>query len=332
MHGPLAYLREHRVAVESALAARDLAPRILTRSAESMPEVADASVHLVVTSPPYPMIEMWDAQLAAQTGVAPTAQGGFAASHAMLARVWAECWRVLSPGGMLAINVGDATRSVEGDFRCALNHVQVARDCEALGFASLVPILWKKPTNKPNAFLGSGFLPTNAYVTLDCEFILLFRKGSARAFPAKDPLRYASQMSKAERDVWFSQLWDVRGAAQDAEGTAPFPPEIPYRLVRMFSCLGDTVLDPFAGTGTTLAIARALGRKAIGCEINPDLALAKRIPAEAPLASAVLDALDAHYAATSGAAEKPNDAPARFLTWAGAAASGTRPPGSAPAA
>lgn len=313
MHGPLEILRAQRGELERALGARDLAPVLLTQSAERMPKLDDGSVHLVVTSPPYPAIEMWDAQLAAQTGVALDAPGGFAAHHALLDRVWAECERVLAPGGLLAINIGDATRSDAEGFRCRLNHVEVARACEALGLSSLVPILWKKPTNKPNAFLGSGFLPPNAYVTLDCEFILLLRKGKPRAFPAKDPLRYASQMSKAERDVWFSQLWDVRGAAQDVPGSAPFPPEIPYRLVRMLSCLGDVVLDPFAGTGTTLAVARALGRKAVGCEINPDLALAKRVSARAPEPDRVLDALEAHYAATGGAVEKPNEAPARFL-------------------
>jgi site-specific DNA-methyltransferase (cytosine-N4-specific) len=310
VHGPLEHLREHRAAVLDALARRDLTPAIHLHSSERMPEVPDASVHLVVTSPPYPLIEMWDAQLEQQTGVAAASAEGFAASHALLARVWAECHRALVPGGILAVNVGDATRKVDGDFQCVTNHVQVTRDCEALGFQSLVPILWKKPTNKPNAFLGSGFVPPNAYVTLDCEFILLFRKGGARAMAPKDPLRYASQFSKAERDVWFSQVWDVRGATQDQNGTAPFPPEIPYRLIRMLSSLGETVLDPFAGSGTTLVVARALGRRAIGCEINPDLGLEKRVPRDAPAPEAVLAALEAYYLAP---AAKPGDAPAHFL-------------------
>jgi len=314
VHGPLAFLRENRQAVETALAARDLTPQVLTQSSERMPQVPSASVHLVVTSPPYPLIGMWDAQLAQQTGVEDVASPqGFAASHALLARAWAECHRTLVPGGILAVNVGDATRAVGGDFQCVMNHVQVTRDCEALGFQSLVPILWKKPTNKPNAFLGSGFLPPNAYVTLDCEHVLLFRKGGARKLPPKDALRGASQFSKAERDAWFSQVWDVRGASQDTDGTAPFPLEIPYRLVRMFSCLGETVLDPFAGTGTTLSVARALGRRALGCEINEALGLAKRVPATAAGAAQVLDALDAHYARTEGALEKPNEAATRFI-------------------
>ena len=178
---------------------------------------------------------------------------------------------VLDKGGILCVNVGDATRTLNGSFQCYLNHARVAEHCERIGFQSLVPILWRKPTNKPNAFLGSGFFPPNAYVTLDCEYILVFRKGGKRVIKPQDPLRYASQYSKAERDVWFSQTWDLRGARQNHAETAPFPEELPYRLIRMFSCIGDTVLDPFLGTGTTVKLARLLGRKGIGYEMNSSL-------------------------------------------------------------
>lgn len=295
MHGPGAYVREHREAVRAALAERDLAPEVHLASATAMGAVPEASVHLVVTSPPYPLIEMWDAQLSAATGLPPEDPRFFEACHAHLARVWAECARVLVPGGILCVNIGDATRSLNGAFRLYPNHVEVVRHCEALGLHSLVPILWRKPTNKPNAFLGSGFLPPNAYVTLDCEHILVFRKGPPRKLPPKDPLRYASAVSKAERDVWFSQVWDVKGAAQD--GTAAYPEEVPTRLIRMFSLLGDTVLDPFLGSGTTLRAAHRLGRKGIGFEVNPALAerLRATVPQEAPSPDRVLDDLCARY-------------------------------------
>ncbi len=268
-------MTKHRGIVLAALEARDLTPRVFYHSAEDMMELDSDSVQLVATSPPYPMIEMWDELfekvLHLPHGAFPKQGKVFGMCHDFLNRVWSQCYRVLDDGGILCINIGDATRTLAGSFQCYLNHSKVAGQCESLGFQSLVPILWKKPTNKPNAFLGSGFFPPNAYVTLDCEYILIFRKGPKRVAKAHDPLRYASQYSKMERDVWFSQIWDFRGEPQSHADTAPFPDELPYRLIRMFSCLGDTVLDPFLGTGTTLEVARALGRKGIGFEVNPAL-------------------------------------------------------------
>ncbi|MCA1813405.1 MAG: site-specific DNA-methyltransferase [Halobacteriales archaeon] len=294
--GPGAYIRAHRAELRKLLAQRDLAPAMHWGDARRMPW-PDGSVQLVVTSPPYPYIAMWDAQLEAQLGLPAgsfeASPGHFDAAHDLLGAVWGACARVLAPGGLLAINIGDATRTVRGEFRCFLNHVAVSARCEALGLPPLVPILWKKPTNKPNAFLGSGFLPSNGYVTLDCEHILLFRKGGKRSFAAKDPLRQASAFSKAERDAWFTQVWQVRGARQN--GQASFPEEVPHRLVRMFSALGDAVLDPFAGTGTTLRVARALGRKALGCEVAPALRDPFDARMDAPDPDEVLDALLARY-------------------------------------
>ena len=231
-----------------------------------MPGVGPASVHLVVTSPPYPMVPQWD-ELFARLGAR-----GYEAMHAVLAEVWGRCREVLVPGGLLAINIGDALRTVDGEFQLWPNHARVLEACAALGFRPLPYILWKKPTNRPNAFLGSGFSPPNAYVTLDCEFVLLFRKGGLRRFPPGDAARAQSRYSRAERDRWFSQVWtDVRGIRQADRGarTGAFPPAIPERLIRMFSCVGETVLDPFAGTGTTLWAAARYGRDAIGIELDP---------------------------------------------------------------
>lgn len=275
MHGPGALLQEQGEEVAARLDAIDRATVVFAASSEKM-ALPDASVHLVVTSPPYPMIEMWDTLFEAWTGRKATEPGFYDACHAALGNVWSECARVLIPGGILAINIGDATRTWGGAFQLYPNHVDITQRCVAAGLTPLVPVLWKKPTNKPNAFLGSGFLPPNAYITLDCEYILLFRKGPPRKLAPKDLLRYASVMSKTERDAWFTQIWDFRGATQAHEDvvrrTAAFPAELPYRLVRMFSCLGETVLDPFAGTGTTLRVAAAEGRKAIGFETEPALA------------------------------------------------------------
>jgi|SRR3990172_3332023 len=240
-----------------------MAHRVVLGDSRRMPELEGASVHLVVTSPPYPMIAQWDALFADQ-GCAD-----YDAMHGDLAAVWRECHRVLVDGGIACINIGDATRRVGKGFKLYPNHARTLEECERIGFQALPYILWKKPTNKPNAFLGSGFLPPNAYVTLDCEFILILRKGGLRKFPPKDAGRYRSRFTKAERDLWFSQIWQVRGAGQGPaeRRTAAFPEEIPRRLIRMFSCEGETVLDPFLGTGTTMRVGAALGRTCVGYEL-----------------------------------------------------------------
>jgi len=250
--------------------------RVYSGDARHLPQLGDGSVALVVTSPPYPMIPQWDELFRAQGA------RDYLAMHRLLEAAWAECHRVLLPGGILAVVIGDALRSEQGRFRLWPNHAETLRAAGRVGFDALPYLLWKKPTNKPNAFLGSGFLPPNAYVTLDCEFILLFRNGGLRRFSPHDRRRYASRFSRGERDRWFSQLWtDVRGAPQRRPGgrSGAFPPAIPDRLVRMFSVVGDTVLDPFAGTGTTLWAAAAAGRNAVGVEWDRSLyrALAREV-------------------------------------------------------
>jgi len=258
-----------------------------------MPEIADGSVHLMVTSPPYPMIQMWDNQFCELNpqikmlwqklevdGKEETVTKIYNAIHQDLAKVWTETYRVLIEGGMACINIGDATRSLNGKFRVFANHSRVIENCEQLGFTTLPYILWKKPTTKPTykgkgAFLGSGFLPPNAYVTLDCEFILIFRKGKLRRFPPKDVCRYESALTKKQRDEWFTQIWQVTGTRQTngelERRTAAFPSEIVTRLIKMFSVKGDTVLDPFLGSGTTTEVAWREARNSIAYETDNDL-------------------------------------------------------------
>ncbi len=267
--------------------------RIIFGDGRYMPELADSSVHLIVTSPPYPMIRIWDKQFLEMDpriatlwkqleaeGRDETVTQIFNAMHSNLADVWQEVHRVLVEGGIACINIGDATRSISGRFRLFSNHARIIEQCEELGFTSLPYVLWKKPTTKPlykgkGAFLGSGFLPPNAYVTLDCEFVLIFRKGNLRKFPQHDRMRYESAFSKKERDVWFSQIWQVRAARQRTplleRRIAAFPEELVTRLIRMFSVKGDIVLDPFLGSGTTTKVAIKTQRNSIGYEIDETL-------------------------------------------------------------
>jgi DNA modification methylase len=204
----------------------------------------------------------------------------YTAMHSYLGGVWRETYRVLIEGGIACINIGDATRSVNGKFQLYPNHARIIEICEKIGFTTLPYILWKKPTNKPSykgkgAFLGSGFLPPNAYVTLDCEFILLFRKENLRKFPPRDKTRYDSVFTKPQRDEWFSQIWALKGTRQTLgkleRRTAAYPDEIVERLIKMFSIKGDMVLDPFLGSGTTTKIAIQNERNSTGYEIDPDL-------------------------------------------------------------
>ena len=267
--------------------------KIIIGNSQEMSEIADSSIHLMVTSPPYPMIQMWDNQFCQidpeiaslwqklnADASESTVKQIFNAMHENLAKVWLETFRVLVDGGIACINIGDATRTINKKFSLFPNHSKIIEHCEKIGFTTLPYILWKKPTTKPHykgkgAFLGSGFLPPNAYVTLDCEFILLFRKGNLRKFPPHDKLRYESVFTKVQRDEWFSQIWTLKGTRQTASQlerrTAAFPDEIADRLIKMFSIKGDTILDPFLGSGTTTKAAMQNERNSIGYETDQNL-------------------------------------------------------------
>ncbi len=267
--------------------------RIILGNSQHMPELSDSSVQLMVTSPPYPMIKMWDDlfgridpqiaglwQLLRAECREETVTQIYDAMHENLAKVWREAYRALAEGGIACINVGDATRTVNGRFRLFANHSRIIEHCEKIGYTTLPYLLWKKPTTKPKykgkgAFLGSGFLPPNAYVTLDCEFILIFRKGKLRQFAPHDQRRYESAFTKKQRDEWFTQIWQIKGTRQTESQlerrTAAFPDEIVNRLIRMFSIKGDTVLDPFLGSGTTTKIAMQNERNSIGYETDESL-------------------------------------------------------------
>ena len=253
--------------------------------AQQMREVVDSSMDLIVTSPPYPMIEMWDEIMSRQNPAilkALTDQDGhlaFELMHCELDKVWDEVNRVTKPGSFVCINIGDATRTVNGNFQVFSNHTRIVQYFLKMGFSCLPTILWRKPTNSPNKFMGSGMLPAGAYVTLEHEYILVFRTGGKRVFKSDEEKsnRHQSAFFWEERNQWFSDVWDVRGTNQkmaaknSRERSGAYPFEIPYRLINMYSAKGDYVLDPFLGTGTTTLAAVLCGRNSIGYEIDENL-------------------------------------------------------------
>lgn len=258
--------------------------QIYFKNSNKMDGVRSSSVDLVVTSPPYPMIEMWDEMFVRQNAKIPealnSAQGLFAFElmHTVLDQVWNEIYRILKNGGIACINIGDATRTINGNFMLYPNAARLLSSMLEIGFMALPKILWRKQTNAPNKFMGSGMLPPGAYVTLEHEYILIFRKGFRREFARADEknTRKESAFFWEERNAWYSDVWmDLKGAVQkllDAESrsrSAAYPFDVPYRLINMFSIKGDTVLDPFLGTGTTMIAAIASGRNSIGFEFDP---------------------------------------------------------------
>ncbi len=263
--------------------------RIFIKNSSRMDEIESNTIDLIVTSPPYPMIEMWDSlfsKLNEKTQVALQEGAGFKAfnlMHAELENVWCEVVRVVKPGGIVCINIGDATRKISNNFQLFPNHIRVIMFFQNNGFVVLPSILWRKPTNSPNKFLGSGMLPTNAYVSLEHEYILIFRKGDEkRKLPPAFEHRYHSAYFWEERNKWFSDIWlDLKGVSQKMdnqirnkeklrERSAAFPLKLPYRLINMFSIYEDIILDPFWGKGTTTFAAMISGRNSIGYEINSE--------------------------------------------------------------
>ena len=255
--------------------------RIIFKSATKMIELGDSSVDLMITSPPYPMIQMWDEIFSQQNSEIKKALNehngniAFELMHQELDKVWKEVYRVLRDGGIACINIGDATRSVNGSFKMYSNHSRILSCCLSIGFNSLPSILWRKQTNAPNKFMGSGMLPVGAYVTLEHEHILILRKGNKREFGEKEKsIRQNSAFFWEERNQWFSDIWEnLKGISQGLnhrelrERSGAFPFELAYRLINMYSIQGGIVLDPFLGTGTTIVASMCSARNSIGYEI-----------------------------------------------------------------
>ncbi|UCG01269.1 MAG: site-specific DNA-methyltransferase [Candidatus Heimdallarchaeota archaeon] len=255
--------------------------KIKFTNSNKMEDIDTESIDLVITSPPYPIIELWDnlfSKMSPEIKNALDVQDGslaFELMHQELDKTWVEIYRVLKSGGIACINVGDAVRTIGKEFRLYANHSRILEFCCKLGFSILPEIIWRKPTNAPNKFMGSGMLPPGAYITLEHEFILILRKGGKREFKnATEKLnRQESSYFWEERNIWFSDLWFIKGTSQamnneTRERSAAFAFDLAYRLINMFSVKGDIVLDPFLGTGTTTLAAMSSGRNSIGYELD----------------------------------------------------------------
>ena len=257
---------------------------LLANSFEPLP-IADESIQLILTSPPYPMVEMWDDIFSTYNrGIKTSIKKGegdkaFDKMHKLLDDCWTECYRLLAPGGFMAINIGNATRSLDGHFEMYSNHSRIMQACKKIGLDILPYIIWNKPTNSPTKFMGSGVLPAGAYITLEHEYILVFRKSGKRIFSDKEKeIRRQSAFYWEERNQWFSDQWhDIRGTRQRLKDAAnrdrsgAYPAELAKRLLLMYSMYGDTVLDPFSGTGTTSYTAMTFGRNSIYVDIDKEL-------------------------------------------------------------
>jgi DNA modification methylase len=237
---------------------------------EVLARLPEASVHLAITSPPYWTLKRYE-DVPGQMGHIED----YEAFLDELDRVWREVFRLLVPGGRLIIVVGDVAvaRKRFGRHLVFPLHADIQVRCRKLGFDNLNPIIWHKKTNatleadRPGFFLGKPYEPW-AIIKTEIEYILMQRKPGGYRKPTPEQ-REKSRIPKEDFARFFRQIWDDIPGESTRAHPAPFPLELAERLVRMFSFVGDVVLDPFAGTGTTLLAALKWGREAIGVELVP---------------------------------------------------------------
>ncbi len=242
--------------------------KIINGDSRVMKELSDKSMHLVVTSPPYWQLKDYGS----------LDQIGFNDSYENyinnLNLVWKECFRVLDDGCRLCINIGDQfARSVYyGRYKIIPIRTEIIKFCETIGFDYMGAIIWQKATTMNTTggatIMGSFPFPRNGIIKLDYEFILIFKK-IGNSPPVSKEIKEASKMSKDEWNQYFVGHWNFGGAKQDKH-LAMFPEELPKRLIKMFSFVGDNILDPFLGSGTTSLAAKNLNRNSFGYEINKE--------------------------------------------------------------
>jgi site-specific DNA-methyltransferase (adenine-specific) len=242
--------------------------KIINGDSRQMAELADNSVHLAITSPPYWQLKDYGTNN----------QIGFHDSYENyinnLNLVWKECYRALHNGCRLCVNIGDqfARAVYYGRYKVIPIREEIIKFCEVIGFDYMGAIIWQKVTTSNTTGggvqMGSYPYPRNGILKLDYEFILIFKKLGDAPKPSKEQ-KELSIMTAEEWNTNFAGHWNFAGARQDGH-IAMFPEELPKRLIKMFSFIGETVLDPFAGSGTTALAAKNLERNSVGFEINPE--------------------------------------------------------------
>jgi site-specific DNA-methyltransferase (adenine-specific) len=242
--------------------------KVIIGDSRHMTEVKDELVHLVITSPPYWQLKDYGAKN----------QIGFNDSYQdyidNLNKVWKECYRILYPGCRLCINIGDqfARAIIYGRYKVIPIRTEIIKFCESIGFDYMGGIIWQKVTTCKTTggatVMGSYPYPRGGIIKIDYEFIIIFKKLGKDPKPSQE-IKEKSKLTQQEWNDYFNGHWNFPGEKQNSH-IAMFPIELPRRLVKMFSFYGDTVLDPFLGSGTTSRAALDLGRNSIGYEINQD--------------------------------------------------------------
>jgi len=242
--------------------------KIITGDSRDMSLVQDESIHLIITSPPYWQLKDYGTE--SQIGFNDSYEGYIN----NLNLVWSECFRVLHKGCRLCINIGDQfARSVYyGRYKVIPIREEIIKFCEILGFDYMGAVIWQKVTNSNTTGggvqMGSYPYPRNGILKLDYEFILIFKKLGDAPKPTLEQ-KQLSKMTNEEWNTYFAGHWKFSGVKQ-SDHIAMFPEELPKRLIKMFSFVGENILDPFGGSGTTSYVAKKLDRNSILFEINPD--------------------------------------------------------------
>jgi len=256
--------------IEGIVRAQETGHQLIHGDARTASALAEESIHLVVTSPPYWTLKRYN-EHEEQLGHVVEYDKFMSA----LDEVWRNCYRALVPGGRLIINVGDvclSRRKNNGRHTVVPLHATIQEHCKTIGFDNLAPIIWHKIANanyevgSGGGFLGKPYEP-NAVIKNDIEFVLMQRKPGGYRSPTQRE-RLLSVVSAENYQLWFRQIWSDLKGTSNPNHPAPYPLEFAERLIRMFSFVGDTVLDPFMGSGTTNLACARWGRNSIGIELD----------------------------------------------------------------